>query len=272
MDATSRYLLFGLLTLIDFLSVMFSQTLGLGQGLLGAETFGMVLLLSPFPMGLLGSLNFSLISFFNSNFGTLHEFGTLLTTGILLAFDISLHFCSWFVFTAVFWTFWSWALFTPFCIPLFLIPLLTRWLGLWFPTALFTLVLGILFPTALFTLGLGTLLNTYCGKPFRPGGFSATNTEGRFLGTLPFGFGCALGTTFGIPASFVCTLFLLLSPSGIDTTYDLGVSALDFTTASYHCLVKVFCTHTCWLGRSHGSSLAWASWLVYPAWIERMLW
>ena len=220
----------------------------------------MVLLLSPFPVGLFGSLNFSLISFLNSYFGTLLELGTL------LSIEISLPFCSWILFTALFWTFctwaffwtfWSWALFTPFWTPLF-----TLWLGIWFSTALFALILGILIPTALFMLGLGTLLNTYFGEPFPPGVFSATNTEGEFLGTRNFGLGCALGTTFGIPASFKCIIFLLLSPSGVDTTYDLGISALDLTTALCHCLVKVFFTQTCCLGRTCGSPLAWASWLV----------
>ena len=104
--------------------------------------------------------------------------------------------------------------------------------------------------------------NIYFGKPFSPGGFSATDTDGGFLGTLPCGLGCALGTTFGIPASFKSIIFLLFSPSSVDTTYDLGVSALEFTTALYQCLVKVFFTHTCCLGRSCGSSLAWASCLV----------
>ena len=45
-------------------------------------------------------------------------------------------------------------------------------------------------------LGLGILLNTYFGKPFPPGGFSATITKGGFLGTLPCGLGCALGKLF----------------------------------------------------------------------------
>ena len=46
------------------------------------------------------------------------------------------------------------------------------------------------------------------GKPFPPDGFSTTNTEGCFLGTLPFGLGCAVSTTFGIPASSMFILFL----------------------------------------------------------------
>ena len=83
MDAISRYFLFGFLTQLALLIVMFSRTLDLGQELVGAETFGMILLLSPFSVGLLGSLDFSLVSFLNSNFGTLYELGTLSTIGIL---------------------------------------------------------------------------------------------------------------------------------------------------------------------------------------------
>ena len=45
MDATARYFLFGLLTLFNLLSVMFSRTLGWDKGFGGAETFWMVLLL-----------------------------------------------------------------------------------------------------------------------------------------------------------------------------------------------------------------------------------
>ena len=56
---TSRYFLFGFLTLFDLLSVLFSRTIDLGQGALGSETFVMALLLLPFPVGFLGSLNFS---------------------------------------------------------------------------------------------------------------------------------------------------------------------------------------------------------------------
>ena len=67
----------------DLLSVLFFWTLGLGQGALGAEIFGMALLLSSFP-----------VSFLTSNFGILLELGTLLTIGILLTFDPSLPFCS----------------------------------------------------------------------------------------------------------------------------------------------------------------------------------
>ena len=113
-----------------------------------------------------------------------------------------------------------------------------------------------LFLLALFTLGLGTLLNTDFDKPFPPGGFSVTLSEGGLLGTLPYGLDCAWGTTFGIPSSFKCIQFLPVSPSSVDITYDLGVSALDLTTALYYCLVKVFCACTCCFGRSCGSSFA----------------
>ena len=248
MDATSRYFLIGLLTLFDLLSDVFMD-IWFGTRALGVETFEMVLLLSPFPVGLLVSLNLTLISFLNSNCGTLCELGTLLTIWI------SIPFCSWFVFTALFWTFWSWALFTP---------LFTPWFGLWFPTVLFTFILGILYLTVLFTLWLETLLYTYFGKPFLLVASVLPTLKMASLAHFLVDLSCALGTTFGIPASFKCILFLCLSPSGVDTTYNLGVSVLDLTTALYYCLVKVFCNHTYCLGRNFGSSLAWASWLVKP--------
>ena len=43
------YLEFGFLSLVDLLSVLLSCTLVLGSGGLLAETFGMALLLLPFP-------------------------------------------------------------------------------------------------------------------------------------------------------------------------------------------------------------------------------
>ena len=49
------YLEFGFLSLVDLLSVLLSCTLVLGSGGLLAETFGMALLLSPFPGGILGT-------------------------------------------------------------------------------------------------------------------------------------------------------------------------------------------------------------------------
>ena len=99
------------------------------------------------------------------------------------------------------------------------------------------------------------LVNKYFGKSFPSGGFSATLSEGDLLGTLPCGLEWVQGTAFGIPSFFQSILFLLLSLSGVDASYDLQVSALDFRTALYHHLVKVFCTHTCCLGRGCSSFL-----------------
>ena len=221
-DATSRYFLFGLLTIWSPECDVFLNTWFRVRAL-GAETFGMILLLSSFPVELLGSFNFSLIPFLFpilTHYMNLEHYW-LLEFHFPFALDFySLHYFWTFWTGALFWTFWSWALFTPFCIPLFWTPLFTLWLGLWFPTVLFTLVLGILFPTALFTLE--HFLSYTLVNHFLLVASVLQNTEDGFLGTLPFGLGCATSTTFGIPASFKCILFLLLSPSSVDTTYDLG--------------------------------------------------
>ena len=58
-EEISKYLLFGILTLVDLIRVS-SSTHGLGSGGLTAETLGMALLLSHFPWGALGTLVFSL--------------------------------------------------------------------------------------------------------------------------------------------------------------------------------------------------------------------
>ena len=50
-----------------------------------------------------------------------------------------------------------------------------------------------------------------------------------------------------------------LAPSGVDTTYDLGVLSpgVDITVAGLHRLtLGAFCSHTCCWGGSGGSSLA----------------
>ena len=51
------YLEFGFLSLVDRLSVLLSCMLVLGSGGLLAETFGVALLLLPFPGGILGTFD-----------------------------------------------------------------------------------------------------------------------------------------------------------------------------------------------------------------------
>ena len=94
MFTTSVYLGFGLVTLLDLLSISGFCTLGEGIEGLEAETFGMVLLLSPISVGGLGtlislctdpccSLSFLTITFgthFSLSFGTISFFGAIQNT------------------------------------------------------------------------------------------------------------------------------------------------------------------------------------------------
>ena len=66
--------------------------------------------------------------------------------------------------------------------------------------------------------------------------------------------------------------FLLYSPCGVSTVYDLGVSALDLATTWLHLWLVKSCIQNGWVSRE------WISpWLKHhicrsPAWIARMLW
>ena len=181
MDATSRDFLFGLLTLFDLRVWCFPEHLVWSKGFWGLRHLRWFYYHHS-QWDYWAHLIFSLISLFKSNLAHYLnlEHYWLLEFHFLFASDLYLlHYFECFKpgHYLHHYLHYDWDFF-------------------------FTLVLGILFPTVLFTLALGTLLNTYFGKPFPPGGFSATNTEGGFLGTLPFGLGCALGTTFGIPVSY----------------------------------------------------------------------
>ena len=76
------------------LGCYFPEHLVWDEGFWGLRPLGWFYYLSPFPLGFLGPLNFSLISFLISNFCQLCDLGTLLTIGILLNFGISFPFCS----------------------------------------------------------------------------------------------------------------------------------------------------------------------------------
>ena len=75
---------------------------------------------------------------------------------------------------------------------------------------------------------------------------------------------CLVGTCGpGIVASLMWIQFLLKTPLGILTTYELGVSAFWIKSPGMdHFLVKGSCSLTNCCGRSWGSSFACASYLL----------
>ena len=148
MDATSRYFLFGLLTLFDVLNVMFSWTLGLGQGLLEAETFGMVYCYHHSQWDYWAHLIFpwfpflipTLPHYINLEHYWLLECYYLLIFHPLFAPDLySLHY---------FELFDPGHYFTPFCLLLFLTPLFTLWLGLLIPHSFIYTCIGNTLPNS----------------------------------------------------------------------------------------------------------------------------
>ena len=103
------------------------------------------------------------------------------------------------------------------------------------------------------------------------------------VGTIPFTYWGASTVAapifalvaFVVTGNFLSSTTLLLdiklfhqylAPSGVDTTYDLGVLSpgVGITVAGWHRLtLAAFCSHTGYWGGSGGSSLAWASCPAY---------
>ena len=225
MEEISRYFfLFGILNLVDLL-ILSSSTLCLGSGGLTAKTLVMVLLLSPFPEGALKTLVLSIYtdsrSFFKINFGAL----------------------------LVLW-FWTLAL------PALSIVLLILNLGI-VSTSGFGTASTIGYVTVC-TTGSGSLCTTALGT-------LCTSGWGNLHKLWLFG---AVTTNFTFcPLSALCSFWWILLPLwGVSyfsfshlvvwnniTSWDLSIGLI---TPFSHSFVRVFSTHTGWMGKSSLNSLS----------------
>ena len=95
-----------------------------------------------------------------------------------------------------------------------------------------------------------------------PGSLAAILSTSVVCGGLLLSLVGAVGLT-GMGTSFICILFHLRTPFVVFTEYEWGVSSLDRTSPEIdHFLVWGSCSLTGCVGRSCGSSLACASYLL----------